>query len=117
MRRSRATFDEADDFSCLRLHNAVLGCRDLDAACSGVANDASCLVRMAAQHTWPHVAAMCGAAHLTYRAAEAYGRRGCGDLCCAGTRSVDWTRGKNECGTLTILVLPQIAALLGEAGA
>ena len=51
MRRSRASFDEADDFSCLRLHNAVLGCRDLDAACSGVANDASCLVRMAAQHS------------------------------------------------------------------
>ena len=51
MRRSRANFDEADDFSCLRLHNAVLVCRDLDAACFGVANDASCLVRMVAQHS------------------------------------------------------------------
>ena len=83
-RWSSATFDEADDISCLCLHNVVLGCRALDAACTGVANDASCLVRMVTQHSWPHVAAMFGAAHLTYRAAEAYGRRGCGDLCCAG---------------------------------
>ena len=120
-RWSSATFDEANDISCLRLHNAVLVCRDLDAACTGVANDASCLVRMVAQHSWPHVAAMCGAAHLIYRAAEAYGSRGCGDLCCAVIRSVDRARGKNECGTLSIASslwrCCRSRALLGDAGA